>query len=239
MPSLKRAASAALVGLATIVPLGVGAAEPQTGVVQSAQSGPQSVPRPDPDRNALAAAAPSLGTHLAALLDRAQYRRGPGLDSQPPPVITPLARALAALSAHEGPSLVVIADRGASDNALSVRQVLRGDGSPGTGEWPGVAPEASGKAAFRLALDAEGDASLLDALNQDLRAVFEAGDNPASTSDHRTLPPLGSPGQVAFLILARRDSVGGMLRLDQVFVVPDILRISIRDDASALAASPA
>ena len=180
-----------------------------------------------------------LTVDLGALLQAAQYRRIEGDQAAPKNALTSVRRLVDALLAHQGVAYVALARRVEGSNAVSVDAFYVLDGNAGASAADVPADQGAGKGAIEIDLDSDALRPLADTLKRHLGALLPPAESasPASLAD--VITALQVHRQVAYVVLAERagpDVVGD----SRVFVVPDVLRISITDDAASVAgATPA
>lgn len=180
--------------------------------------------------------AAGLGQDLGPLLATAAFRRGPDEPDAPRHVITSVDRIVAALCAHHGPAWVALGERrdGGAEVRLLNLYVL--EGAPSGGVPAGVASAARPG----LLLDLQGEAArpLRESLLGHLGALLPPAGAGAATTVEAVIAALQGSRQLLFVVLAGRD--GAVLAgRPQVFVVPDVLRLSIRDTAPPSGGAPA
>lgn len=142
-------------------------------------------------------------------------------------------RALEALRTHRGEAYVIVAGRAPDADRVTPRRlyVLRGD-APAAG-GPAAAPSAAqqDRAAVLLDLSGAQGQALLASLQGHVQALLPAATRTEVPPDE-VLDALRQPGQVAYAVPVA-DAGDDAAAASRVLVVPDVLRISIRDDARA------
>jgi hypothetical protein len=172
-----------------------------------------------------------LGADLTALLAAAEYRRDADEPDAPSNRITSLDHALDALRTHRGLAYVLVAARGADGERVTPRTlyVLQGD-APAAG-GPAAPPSAAqqGRSAVLVDLSGAEGQALLESLQGHVQTLLSAAARTPVQPDE-VLDALRQPVQVAYAVLV---AGAGDAAESRVLVVPDVLRISIRDDAWA------
>jgi hypothetical protein len=182
--------------------------------------------------------AAGLSQDLAPLLADAYYRRGkddrPAADHQ----ITTVSRIIAALRAHRGLAWVALGARRDGGPEVVLQDLYVLDGAP----IGGALPPAAGPAPVDrpgLLLDLQGEPA--KPLHQSLQGHLEALRPPAgvgaAVSVEAVIAALQGAKPLLFVVLVGRDGAALGAR-PQVFVVPDVLRLSITDSAMAAAVAP-
>jgi hypothetical protein len=172
-----------------------------------------------------------LTQDLGALLAAAQYLRSSSDPRAPRNSITSVRQIGDALRAHHGVAYVFLARRIAGDDrvALKALYVLEGEPIAGGSAVPSAAAARPGKGAVRLDLSNDEGQALLASVQGHLGGLASAG---AEVSVEEVLNALASPNQVAYLLVGAHTGESEVT-VGHVFVVPDVLRIHIRDEALA------
>jgi hypothetical protein len=178
--------------------------------------------------------AEALAPDLGALLAAAQYNRGPSSSGGPRNRITSVTRLGNAIRAHNGVAYVATAERGDGD-IVRLKSIYRLEGTP-IGADAGPASPGSTKAAVSIDLSADSLSTLHASLDAHLGTLLTQDGTDASLD--QAIADLDQPQQVAYLVLAERAGETGVTN-SRVFVVPDVLRISVVDDAAAAAGAAA
>ncbi|MCG6941510.1 MAG: hypothetical protein LJE69_09695 [Thiohalocapsa sp.] len=188
------------------------------------------------------AATEPLVEDLVDLLAAAQYVRNVQEPEASQNSIISVQRIGDALRTHRGVACVLLARRelGADRVALKALYVLEGDPIAAHGAEAPSANDSPGRGAIRLDLDDEAGRALLASLQDHLGPLVTPTGAPTGAIAREAplgavLDALASPGQLAYVVLAARTG-GSTLTAGTVFVVPDVLRISIRDTAGGSAA---
>lgn len=176
-----------------------------------------------------------LNKDLGNLLAAARYSRSIDDPRAPRNRVVPVRQIGDALRTHDGVAHVALAERidGTDRIALKALYVVEG----GTETPPGAAvrrpaPGTEGRGAVRLDLGDESGQALLASLGGHLEALETSASPSAGVPVDDVLNALESPGRVAYVVLTDPAADPGTAAA-RVFVVPDVLSISIRDDVAA------
>jgi hypothetical protein len=172
-----------------------------------------------------------LGTDLTALLAAAEYRRDADKPDAPNNSVTSVDRALQTLRTHRGEAYVIVAAREPDSDRVTLHAlyVLQGDASATGAPAGGPSATQQGRSAVLLDLSGSEGKALLESLRGHVQALLPTATRTPVQPDE-VLNALRQPGQVAYALLV---SGAGDAARSRVLVVPDVLRISIRDDAKA------
>lgn len=133
---------------------------------------------------------------------------------------------------------VAIAQRVDGGDEVALRSLYLLEGASLGGEATTAAPPANGpgKAALFLDLSGESAQPLAESLRSHLAALLPAVADAEPVSVDDVIATLQGQNQVAYVVLTERAEATGLAE-GRVFVVPDVLRISIQDDVAATAAA--
>jgi hypothetical protein len=175
-----------------------------------------------------------LTADLGVLLQAAQYRRAKGDGTAPRNVLTSVRRVADALLAHEGVAYVALARRANTGNSVSVDALYVLEGTAGDAAALPPDDQGPGKGAIEIDLDNDAQRPLADTLKRHLEALLPVAESgsPASLAD--VITALQAHPNVAYVVLADRAGAAAVDN-SRAFVVPDVLRISITDDAANVA----
>lgn len=166
---------------------------------------------------------------FAVLLEAAQHQRRKG-ETNAPNKITTVRRVADALRAHEGVAFVALAERKDSGDEVALQALYVLEGSPVAPGGPVAKPtSAAGKGAVFIDLDGEKTKSLRDSLENHLGALLGTGG--ARSGVEEVVAALKTHAKVSYVVLAGRGEDDALIA-SRVFVVPDVLRISISDEVA-------
>jgi hypothetical protein len=206
-------------------------------MAESAEPATAGVRSLDPAADATGPLLDALRADLGALLEAAQYRRIKGDPAGPKNVLTSVRRLVDALLAHQGVAYVALARRVDGGNAVSVVAIYLLEGTAGDAAAVTPADQDAGRGAIEIDLDSDALRPLADALKRHLGALLPAAESASPTSLAEVITALQAHRQVAYVLLT--DRAGPALVGDsRAFVVPDVLRISITDDAASVVGGP-
>jgi hypothetical protein len=170
---------------------------------------------------------------LGALLKAAQYQRRKGDTGAPMNRITSVQRVANAVLAHQGTAFVALAERVDGGDTVELTALYVLEGSP-IGPGGSAARPASGTGKGAVSVDLAGDSAqeLRDSLQRHLGALLPSAGTPANVEE--VVAALQGHAKLAYVVLAERAGESAV-EGSRVFVVPDVLRISIVDDAKAAA----
>lgn len=192
----------------------------------------------DPAADATEPLLDELTADLGALLQAAQYRRVKGDQAGPKNVLTSVRRLVDALLAHQGVAYVALAQRVEGGDAVSVDALYVLEGAADASAAVTPADQGAGKGAIEIDLDSDALRPLADTLKHHLGALLPAAESGSPASLAEVITALQAHRQVAYVLLT--DRAGPALADDsRAFVVPDVLRISISDDAVNVAGETA
>lgn len=181
-----------------------------------------------------------LRQDLGPLLASAQYRRAKDEPDIPKHSLTSVRRVAEALRAHRGIAYVALAERVSGGDGVELQALYVLEGTPiGGGATAAPAPAGvSGKAAVNLDLTGAPAKALVASLHSHLGALLPPAGVGSTTEFEDVIAALRGHTKVSFVMLTERR---GETEVDRtrVFVVPDVLRISISDDAAPAAAGGA
>ena len=184
--------------------------------------------------------ADDLRQDLGPLLAAAQYRRGKDDPDAPRHSITSVRRIVEALRAHGGVAYVALAERENAGDGVTLDTLYVLEGAPIGAAGASDASEATpARGAFQLDLGGDSAKSLVASLHGHLGALLPPAGQGSPSAVEDVIAALEQYPKVAYVVLAERTGEAAV-DLGQVFVAPDVERISISDDAapSALEASP-
>lgn len=190
----------------------------------------------DPESAGQSAIMETLAQDLAPLLAAAEYRRDPDQPDAPAHALTSVRRIASVLRSHEGLAYVLLTERSDDPAQVRIRRVHVVQG-PAAADGAGAlraqgTPANPGKAAMVLDLRRAPTRDDAMALGSQLARLVPPGPGFAPVSLDDVVGALGAPGQVAFVVLAEPAGDAAVTSA-AVFVVPDVLHISIRDDGRA------
>lgn len=181
-----------------------------------------------------------LRQDLGPLLATAAFRRSPAEPDAPRHAITSVDRIIAALRAHRGPAWVALGARRDGGAEVGLQDLYVLEGAPIGGTPPPAPAGAAPAARPGLLLDLQGVAAkpLLESLLGHLGALLPPAGAGAATTVEAVIAALQGTRQLMFVVLAGRDGKT-LAGHPQVFVVPDVLRLSISDTAPPSGGPPA
>jgi hypothetical protein len=175
---------------------------------------------------------------LGALLKAAQYQRRKGDTGAPTNRITSVQRVANAVLAHQGTAFVALAERvdGGDTVELTALYVIEGSPAGSGGSRARPASGTAGKGAVLVDLAGERAHELRDSLQRHLGALLPSAGTIANVEE--VVAALQGHAKLAYVVLAERAGESAV-EGSRVFVVPDVLRISIVDDGKAAAGAEA
>ena len=192
------------------------------------------VRRLDPAAAATKPSVDALTPDLGALLGAAQYGRSKADPDAPKNALTSVQRLVNAVQAHSGIAYVALANRVDGGDAVSVNALYVLEGAAGAGPAANGGPigQSAGKGAVYVDLDSDRLRPLAETLQGHLGALLPPAETATSISLTEVISALEENTKVAYVVLAERAGPAAVAN-SRVFVVPDVLRISISDDAVA------
>jgi hypothetical protein len=174
-----------------------------------------------------------LTPDLGALLGAAQYGRSGADPNAPQNALTSVQRLVTALKTHPGLAYVALAERvdGGDKVAVSALYVLEDAASAQATNADRIAQNA-GKGAVYVDLDSATLQPLAESLQGHLGALLPPAEAASPISIEHVAAALEGQDKVAFVVLSERAGPAAVAD-SRVFVVPDVLRISITGEAVA------
>ena len=178
-----------------------------------------------------------LTPDLGALLGAAQYGRSGADPAAPKNALTSVRRLVNALQTHQGLAYVALAERVDGGDAVSVNALYVLDGAAGAagaGVAASGAPidQSAGKGAVYVDLDSARLSPLAETLQGHLGALLPPVQTASPVTLAEVISALEANAKVAYVVLAERAGPAAVANT-RVFVVPDVLRVSISNDAVA------
>lgn len=183
--------------------------------------------------------AAGLSQDLGPLLADAYFRRGKDDHAAAGHQITTVSRIIAALRAHRGLAWVALGERRDGGPEVNLQELYVLDGAPIGGAPPPTAgPATADRPGLLLDLQGEPAKPLRQSLQGHLEALRPPLGAGTAVSVEAVIAALQGAKPLLFVVLAERDGAALGAR-PQVFVVPDVLRLSIIDSATAAPAAVA
>jgi len=183
----------------------------------------------DPAAAATKPSVDALTPDLGKLLGAAQYGRSSSDPNAPRNALTSVRRLVDALQRHQGLAYVALAERVGGGDTVAVSALYVIEGVAGAAQV--TAPDqGAGKGAVSIDLDAEVLRPLAESLQGHLGALLPPAEKATPTSLQDVIGALERNTKVAYVVLAERAGAATVAN-SRVFVVPDVLRISITDEA--------
>lgn len=180
-----------------------------------------------------------LAQDLGPLLAAAQYGRAKDDPAAPENSLMSVQRIAEALRAHRGVAYVALAERMGGGDSVQLGALYVLEGAPiGGGATAGpTTSNVPGRAAIELDLTGKSAQPLVASLSTHLGALLPPAGTGKAAKVEDVIAALEGQGQLTFMVLTQRAGMA-MVEISRVFVVPDVLRISITDDASPSQEAP-
>jgi hypothetical protein len=198
------------------------------------------VRRLDPAAAATKPSVDALTPDLGALLGAAQYGRSGADPEAPKNALTSVHRLVNALQMHQGLAYVALAERVAGGDQVAVKALYVLEGAAGASQVENGAPivQTAGKGAVSIDLDSARLRPLAETLQGHLGDLLPPVETARPASLAEVISALEGNTGAAYVVLAKRAGPAAVAD-SRVFVVPDVLRISIADEAGATAGGDA